>query len=452
MEKWAVLLLPGLAMSLGWGLRGQLGHSTGAMIPGALVALALCSLLPDKQFSRGMVVGLGAIAFGYGATMTTQDTADLALRWIFNPGSTLTMAYTGLAIKGALWALFGGILIGLAFAASHYRWSDVVLGMVFMVAAFPVGWRLINEPRPVYFSVTRHEIYGGYLFAGIVLLLWLTFRGRTKIPLVLGLCAAVAGAIGLPVGAAVAGFGSHTAYVGRGYDWWKVLETTFGAFMGVGLGIGTYWIKDKLPDANGLKEPVTKPLSRPLATGLGLAICELFAILSHHRLTGWLIFGSVLVCVIFYFPRHVGWHIGITMTVYVNAVNIITYWHREEKIGNMAFLWIMVWLLTLCSSWLVAGWLKEEESDAAVTKGFVFLMWTIVVLTALRGLIIRAVLHPPAGAVSGAGSRWSYTMETWTTALVVQIVLATMALALTWLNARRSPPSVDRVIPVVDVV
>src|SRR5665213_3084841 len=108
-NRWMFLLLPGLAMSLGWGLRGQVGHSTGAMIPGALVALALCSLLPGKQFSRGMAVGLGAIALGYGATMTTQDTADLALRWIFNPGNTLTRDFTGLAIKGALWALFGGL-------------------------------------------------------------------------------------------------------------------------------------------------------------------------------------------------------------------------------------------------------------------------------------------------------------------------------------------------------
>ena len=434
-------LLPGLAMSLGWGFRGQLGHSAGAMIPGALVALALCSLLPDKQFSRGMVVGLGAIAFGYGATMTTQDTADLALRWIFNPGSTLTMAYTGLAIKGALWALFGGILIGLAFAASYYRWSDVVLGMVFMVAAFPVGWELINKPRPVYFSVTRHETYGGFLFAGIVLLLWLTFRGRTKIPLVLGLCAAVAGGIGLPVGAVLASIGSHTAYVGKWYDWWKVLETTFGAFMGVGLGIGIYiWIKDKLPNADGLRKSDAGPLSRALGTVLGLVICEGFTILSRHRLmgwvSGWLILGSVMVCLVVYFPKKVGWQVGITLTIYANAVQLLGYWHREEKIGNLAFLWTMVWLLTLISSWLVAGWLNEE--DRAVRRSFVFLMWVMVLLTDLTKFVNRQVVHPSAQAVAAAGGRSLYTVETWAGGMVVQIIFTIMALVLTWLMTQRS--------------
>ena len=439
MNKWLFALLPCVTMSLGWGLRGQLGHSTGAMIPGALVALALCSLLPAKQFSRGRTVGLGAIAFGYGATMTTQDTADLALRWIFNPGSTLTMAFTGLAIKGALWALFGGVFLGLALAAYKYRWRDVVVGMIFMLAAFPLGWELINKPRPVYFSVTRHEIYGGFLFAGIALLVWLTYRGRTTIPLVLSLCAAVAGAIGLQMGAFLAGAGSHSAHVGRWYDWWKVLELTFGACMGIGLGIGTYLIKDKLPGLNRTGKPTSKAFSRAWATGLGLVICEAFAILSHYRLGGWLIFGSVLLCIVFYFPKQVGWHVGITMTVYVNAVNIITYWHREQKIGNLVILWILVWLLTLAASWLVAGWWEDDQKSTAVRKAYLFLMWTIVVLTGLRGFIIRAVLHPPAQALQAAGNRVLYTVETWGSAFTVQIVLAALAVLLTWLIVRCTP-------------
>lgn len=435
-KRWEFIVLPSLAMSLGWGLRGQVGHSPGAMIPGALVALVLCSLLREKQLSRGMAVGLGAIAFGYGATMTTQDTADLALRWISHSGSTLTMAFTGLAIKGAVWAFFGGVLIGLALAASHYRWRDIILGMILMVVSFPIGWMLINKPRPVYFSVTRHETYGGYLLGGIVLVAWLTIRGRTKIPLLLGVCAAVAGAIGLPLGAALAGAGSHTAYVGRWYDWWKVLETTFGACMGVGLGIGTYLLQDRFPDATASKGPVNEPLSSAWSTVLGLLICGIFTVVTQYRLSGWLLFGSVLLCIVFYFPREVGWHVGITMTIYVTAVNIITYWNREQRIGNLALLWTLVWLLTLAVSWKVSGW--RDEKDWVVRKAFVFLMWTIVALTALRGLIIRSVVHAPTHAVAAAGGLWTYTVGTWASALVVQVILAMMALLLTLLMRRRS--------------
>ncbi|MGO8720589.1 MAG: hypothetical protein ACLQMO_15455 [Acidobacteriaceae bacterium] len=224
MNKWMFILLPGLAMSAGWGLRGQLGHSTGAMVPGALVALTLCSLLPDKQFSRGMAVGFGAIAFGYGATITTQDTAQLADGQLHQVGSTLAMAYTGLAIKGAIWALFGGILLGLALVGSRYRWKDIVLAMVFLVVGFFVGWTLIDKPNPLLFSVTRYESWGGFLVSGIVLLAWLTFRGRTKIPLVLAVCAAVAGCLGFPFGVFLNSVGLHSVYVGRWHDWWKVRE------------------------------------------------------------------------------------------------------------------------------------------------------------------------------------------------------------------------------------
>ena len=65
------IVLPGLSMWLGWGIRGLVGHSTGAMIPGAFAALAFSILLPSKQFSRGLAIALTAVGFGYGADMTT---------------------------------------------------------------------------------------------------------------------------------------------------------------------------------------------------------------------------------------------------------------------------------------------------------------------------------------------------------------------------------------------
>ena len=35
------LVLPAMAGGMGWGIRGQYGHETGAMVPGVLVALTL---------------------------------------------------------------------------------------------------------------------------------------------------------------------------------------------------------------------------------------------------------------------------------------------------------------------------------------------------------------------------------------------------------------------------
>ena len=51
---WIYVLFPGIAMLLGWGLRGYIGGGPfGAMIPGCFVALALClpHILPRRAGS-----------------------------------------------------------------------------------------------------------------------------------------------------------------------------------------------------------------------------------------------------------------------------------------------------------------------------------------------------------------------------------------------------------------
>ena len=41
---WQSILLPAMAGAMGWGIRGQYGHETGAMIAGVLVSLVLVFL------------------------------------------------------------------------------------------------------------------------------------------------------------------------------------------------------------------------------------------------------------------------------------------------------------------------------------------------------------------------------------------------------------------------
>jgi hypothetical protein len=40
-QQFVLVVLAALSMSVGWGLRGDYGHETGAMMPGALLGLAL---------------------------------------------------------------------------------------------------------------------------------------------------------------------------------------------------------------------------------------------------------------------------------------------------------------------------------------------------------------------------------------------------------------------------
>ena len=46
---WLVMLATGMAGGMGWGMRGQYGHETGAMIAGVLVSLCLLYTSPSPR-------------------------------------------------------------------------------------------------------------------------------------------------------------------------------------------------------------------------------------------------------------------------------------------------------------------------------------------------------------------------------------------------------------------
>lgn len=429
------ILLPGLAMWLGWGIRGLVGHSTGAMIPGAFAALALCILLPSKQFSRGLAIALTAVGFGYGADMTTLQSAGLATGYFHNFPNAAVLGYSGLIIKGALWALFGGAGLGLALAASRYRRKDIVLGLIFFVASFFVGWALINRPKLLYFSVDRRETWAGLLFGAIVLLTWLTVRGRTRIPLTLALCIAAAGAIGYPVAVTINGYGRHH-HPGIWYDWWKVAETTFGFFMGAGLGIGTYLVRGELPDAKEAEKPVAKPGFSIWSIILGVALAVLCKML-YETVLPWIWLGSILIFVAYYSEK-IAWHIGVTLTFFACAWDVMLHhWLHVQQIGNATLFWVLAILATIVVSWKVTTWWNRTDK-AMVRSAYLFLTWAILTLTYLMIFINHALLHPSAEGVAAAGGRWMYTLKAWGGGLVVEIFFTVAGILLTWMVHRIS--------------
>ncbi|MFM1920325.1 MAG: hypothetical protein RLZZ303_1959, partial [Candidatus Hydrogenedentota bacterium] len=68
----AAVFAVGLSLSIGWGIRGNFGHEYGAMIPGALAALAAC-LLSGREDWRGRApyfAMFGALGWGFGGSIS----------------------------------------------------------------------------------------------------------------------------------------------------------------------------------------------------------------------------------------------------------------------------------------------------------------------------------------------------------------------------------------------
>ena len=107
------VILAGLAMSLGWGIRGDYGHEAGAMIPGALLGLSICLASGREDWwRRASLMGMcGAIGWAFGGQMSyariTGYTASSSLPDVF-------YGYACLFVIGGLWAGIGSAILALS--------------------------------------------------------------------------------------------------------------------------------------------------------------------------------------------------------------------------------------------------------------------------------------------------------------------------------------------------
>jgi hypothetical protein len=101
------ILLAGLCVSIGWGIRGNYGHETGAMFPGALAAIAVC-LLSGREDWRERVAYFGcfgALGWAFGGTISYMQVIAYT-----HSGQAATQYYGfyALFVIGFLWAALGG--------------------------------------------------------------------------------------------------------------------------------------------------------------------------------------------------------------------------------------------------------------------------------------------------------------------------------------------------------
>ncbi len=110
--------LVAVLMAYGWGYRGTVGHEAGAMVPGALLGLAVCvgSGRLDWQ-RRAAVAGLfAAVGWAWGGSISYMEQTFYVQS---NSFPDVYYGYVMLFFIGALWAGCGGAILGLALTESR---------------------------------------------------------------------------------------------------------------------------------------------------------------------------------------------------------------------------------------------------------------------------------------------------------------------------------------------
>src|SRR6266852_5883693 len=144
-----------LALSLGWGIRGNYGHEYGAMIPGALAALAAV-LLAGRADWRPRIAYFavyGALGWSFGGSISYMQV--IAYTHSGHSPSVL-YGFACLFVIGFLWAAMGGAGTALPAFLSRERLTEFFAPLT---AVF-VGWTLQDIVAAAWFRENpdfRHQ-------------------------------------------------------------------------------------------------------------------------------------------------------------------------------------------------------------------------------------------------------------------------------------------------------
>ncbi len=410
-KLWVYCLIPAVAMSLGWGLRGFIGGGPlGAMIPGAMVALLFSLILGLDKNTSAMLAAFGAIGVGFGGQMTYGQTIGFIAR-----PETLLWGLLGLSVKGGVWGLIGGTFIGLGLVQRQVQRKDLLIGLGLLLIGTLLGWKLINEPRLIYFSnphdQPRAEIWAGLLVGTLALLGYLALKGHAKVPLSFALWGALGGAIGFGGGGLWIALGKALPAAKTWFSWWKFMELTFGFCLGLTWGYAARWQRGAIGSAQTSPPP---PMVRLPAIGWSVAATAVMVMValwldaSIPMVWGYTFVGVGLL-IIALFAEQLAWQVALIATYSAFALDLTDYLSQQQKFTDPLMPWDLVGATTLIFSFLVAR--REQSGKPMVGWAFLGLTWLAVLVSYLKSL-----LHPKLTFAHGT----------------VELIFTLSAVALTW--------------------
>jgi hypothetical protein len=262
-------------MCLGWGLRGYIGGGPmGAMIPGAFIALWLCLLLGIDTRRTAVIAALGTLGIAIGGEMTYGQTLGF-----LRDQETVWWGLLGTVVKGGAWGLLGGALLGLGFEAQKLSKGGLALVLGVFLLACIVGIAVVNQPKLIYFSdpinKPRAEVWAGLLLGALALLGILRVLGVGPMPGRFAAYGFVGGMAGFGIGGVLMAIGFQLEPPYRGLPWWKFMEFTFGASLGLAYGACAWRYRQPLATPAPAARPTPPPWTA-LALGIVLVLIVLF--------------------------------------------------------------------------------------------------------------------------------------------------------------------------------
>lgn len=132
------IFLVAISLSIGWGIRGDFGHISGAWIPGALAAIAVCLLSERDDWRRcvGYCALFGGLGWGFGGSIAYMYTMSYASsgQW-----QTIWYGYFAMFLAGGLWAGLGAVGTALPLCIDRDRLTRLFSPFCFVLAATIVG-------------------------------------------------------------------------------------------------------------------------------------------------------------------------------------------------------------------------------------------------------------------------------------------------------------------------
>ncbi len=181
-HTWMFVLLTGLSVSIGWGIRGQFGHEYGAALAGALGGMVVALLSGREDWRRRVhfFAILGAIGFGFGGSMSYMK--DI---WYAHSSDPLTVLYGFgcIFLIGFIWAAPAGAGIALPAYLDREELTKLFVPLCTVFGA----WYLQDVLRSLFWGARGEmwfRFFAGYgmsaILAALVALGFFFFRRRYR--------------------------------------------------------------------------------------------------------------------------------------------------------------------------------------------------------------------------------------------------------------------------------